>query len=361
MPTLELTRVTKRFRGTAALDALTLRVEEGELMCLLGPSGCGKTTALRIIAGFESVDAGDVRLAGADITRVPPQKRDIGIVFQSYALFPHLTARENIGFGLKMRRQPVDEIDRAVREALRLVRLEGVGERLPRELSGGQQQRVALARAIAIRPRLLLLDEPLSNLDAKLRDEMREEIKRIQRAVGITTVFVTHDQVEALALADRMAVMDRGRIMQVDTPVSVYERPAHPFVASFIGQANLLHGRVVAIEGGLARLETAAGLGVVGPAPGLAVGARAVAVVKSERIALSRMRPPDSPNAVPARVETCSYLGATIQYACTAGAERLIVLEPNRADAETHQPGADVVLTWRATDVLILADEGAGQ
>ena len=361
MPTLELTGVTKRFHGAAALDALTLRVEEGELMCLLGPSGCGKTTTLRIIAGFENVDAGEVHLAGADITQVPPQKRDIGIVFQSYALFPHLTARENIGFGLKMRRKPADEIDRAVREALRLVRLEGVGERLPRQLSGGQQQRVALARAIAIRPRLLLLDEPLSNLDAKLRDEMREEIKRIQRAVGITTVFVTHDQVEALALADRMAVMDRGRIMQVDTPVNVYERPAHPFVASFIGQANLMHGRIVAIDGGLARLETAAGLGVVGPAMGFSVGTRAVAVLKCERIALSRARTLDSPNTVLAQVKTRSYLGANIQYTCTAGEESLMVLEPNRPGAETHQPGADVFLTWHAADVLFLADEGAVQ
>jgi putative spermidine/putrescine transport system ATP-binding protein len=313
---------------------------------------------LRIVAGFEAVDGGDVRLGGADVTRVPSQKRDIGVVFQSYALFPHLTVNENVGFGLKMRGKPAAEIAAAVREALRLVRLDGVGERLPRQLSGGQQQRVALARAIAIQPRLLLLDEPLSNLDAKLRDEMRDEIRRVQRAVGITTVFVTHDQMEALALADRMAIMDRGRIVQVDTPMRIYERPTHPFVAAFIGSANLLRGKVTEVRDELARLDIGGGMALVGAASGVAAGDRGVAVVKSERIVLGTAPGLDTPNAVPATIETRTYLGAIIQYACRAGAERLWVQQPNMPGAALREPGQVLILSWRAADCLILRDAG---
>ncbi len=356
MPTLDLTHVTKRFKGVTALNDISLRVDEGEMMCLLGPSGCGKTTMLRIIAGFEELDAGDVRLAGADITRVPAQKRDIGLVFQSYALFPHMSVNENVGFGLKMRNRPRDEIEKAVREALRLVRLDNVGERLPKQLSGGQQQRVALARAIAIRPQLLLLDEPLSNLDAKLRDEMREEIRRVQKTVGITAVFVTHDQSEALAMADRMAIMDHGLVMQVDTPVNVYERPANAFVASFIGQANLLRGRVVEVRGDMARVETASGISAVGMAGNFTVGSSAVAVVKNERIALAETRPLDTPNAIAARIETRTYLGATIQYLCAAAGEKFGAIQPNLSGGAGYEPGSSVVLSWQPNDCLILQD-----
>lgn len=357
MAHLELSHVIKRYHTTTALHDLSLSVQPGELMCLLGPSGCGKTTTLRIIAGFETADGGDIRLEGQDVTRVPAQKRDIGIVFQSFALFPHLTVNENVGFGLKMRRQEREEIETSVREALRLVRLEGVGGRLPRQLSGGQQQRVALARAIAIRPRLLLLDEPLSNLDAKLRDEMRDEIRRVQRAVGITTVFVTHDQVEALALADRMAIMDQGRIVQVDTPVNVYERPAHPFVASFFGQANLIRGSVTEVQGQLIRFGAANGQQIVGEGSGLPVPTKVIGVIKSERIRITREPPLDCPNALRVRIESRTYLGATIQYRCFASGEKILATEPNAADRGQFDQGSDAFATWRPADCLVLRDE----
>ncbi|MGQ0662408.1 MAG: ABC transporter ATP-binding protein [Pseudomonadota bacterium] len=352
MPSLELRHISKSFGSVQALADLNLKVEQGELMCLLGPSGCGKTTTLRIIAGFEGADAGGLRLDEADITRVPPERRDIGLVFQNYALFPHLTAAENVGFGLKMRRWERQRIATAVEAALKLVRLEGVGERYPRQLSGGQQQRIALARAIAIQPHLLLLDEPLSNLDAKLRVEMREEIHRVQRAVGITTVFVTHDQEEALTLADRMAVMDRGAIVQLGTPYEVYERPTHPFVAGFIGQANLIRGRVEAREGRQVRLVTASGLRVVGEGDGLALGAPAVAVIRHERIALGPA-PADAPNAFLARVEGRTYLGASILYALAVGEERLGTAQASRGGT-IFEPGQMVHISWHAADCLVL-------
>jgi putative spermidine/putrescine transport system ATP-binding protein len=357
MPYLELASVTKHYRSIMALTDLSLNVDAGELMCLLGPSGCGKTTTLRIIAGFESVDRGHVRLGGDDITRVPPQKRDIGVVFQNYALFPHLTVNQNVGFGLAMRNQKRVEIAAAVRETLRLVRLDGVGDRLPRQLSGGQQQRVALARAIAIRPRLLLLDEPLSNLDAKLRDEMRDEIRRVQRAVGITTVFVTHDQIEALALADRMAVMDHGRVVQVDNPVNVYEWPKHPFVASFIGQANLLRGTVTAAQGEHVRFETASSLAIVGVGRAMANGCAVIGVVTSERIRLSRGALLDVANVFPGRIESRTYLGASIHYRCVTSGEKLLATEPNRPDAVLFEPGAPIFVSFLPADCLVLVDE----
>jgi len=354
MAALELIGLRKRYGAVVALHDLTLSVGDGELMCLLGPSGCGKTTTLRMIAGFEAVEAGEVRIAGADVSRVPAQRRDIGVVFQSYALFPHLTVNQNVGFGLKMRRRPRAEIEQAVREALRIVRLADVGERLPRQLSGGQQQRVALARAIAIRPRLLLLDEPLSNLDAKLRDEMREEIRRIQRTVGTTTVFVTHDQLEALALADRMAVMDRGRIVQVGTPTEIYERPADAFVASFIGQANLLHGRVLESDGRTVRFETAGGLTVVGEGARLAAGSAVIGVVKAERVTLGTQAPPDRTNALEGRVDNRTYLGAGLTFVCTVAGERIQANLPNGPEVAALQAGDRVVVQWRVGDCLVL-------
>jgi putative spermidine/putrescine transport system ATP-binding protein len=265
-----------------------------------------------------------------------------------------MTVNENVGFGLKMRRKPRAEIEVAVREALRIVRLDNVGERLPRQLSGGQQQRVALARAIAIRPRLLLLDEPLSNLDAKLRDEMREEIRRIQKTVGITTVFVTHDQLEALAMADRMVVMDHGRIVQVGTPTEVYERPAHPFVAGFIGQANLLRGRALESDGRTVRFRTGGGLVVVGEGAGIQAGAEVVGVVKSERIGLVATPPPDRTNAFEATIDTRTYLGAGLLYACSIGNERLTVARANDPAAAPLQAGDRGIVHWRTVDCLVL-------
>lgn len=240
MPALVLEGLTKRYGAVAAVDGLDLAVAEGEFLCLLGPSGCGKTTTLQMVAGFVEPSAGRILVGAAEVTRIPPAERGLGVVFQSYALFPHMTVAENIAFGLQMRRVPRTEIARRVQEALAGVRLAEFGARYPRQLSGGQQQRVALARALVIRPQALLLDEPLSNLDTRLRDEMQLELRAIHRGAGVTAIMVTHDQSEAMALADRIAIMHAGRIEQVGPPEEVYDRPATAFVAGFLGRTNLL-------------------------------------------------------------------------------------------------------------------------
>ena len=239
-PALQLAALTKRFGTLTAVDAIDLSVAPGEFVTLLGPSGCGKTTTLNMIAGFIVPDAGGIRLQGKAVEQQPPFRRDLGLVFQDYALFPHMTVAENVGFGLRMRRVSRDEMAQRVAQALDLVQLSGLGDRRPLQLSGGQRQRVALARALVIQPAMLLLDEPLSNLDLKLREEMRMEISALQRRLGIATVFVTHDQGEALTMSDRIAVMRQGRIEQIGTPNDIYERPATRFVAGFIGTANLV-------------------------------------------------------------------------------------------------------------------------
>jgi len=255
---VELRGCTRDFGGVRAVDALDLAVCEGELLSLLGPSGCGKTTTLNLIAGFVAPTAGRVIVDGEDVTARPPHQRGLGVVFQSYALFPHMSVFENVAFGLRERRVPAPEIARRVGEALALVRLQGQGERRPRQLSGGMQQRAALARALVYAPRVLLLDEPLAALDRKLREEMRAELREILREVGITTVFVTHDQSEALSLSDRLAVMNEGRIEQLGSPREVYERPATRFVADFIGASSRLRGRASAPD----RVDLGSGMSV---------------------------------------------------------------------------------------------------
>jgi putative spermidine/putrescine transport system ATP-binding protein len=254
MAFLTLDRLTKHFGTHAAVDGLTLAVEKGEFVSLLGPSGCGKTTTLQMIAGFVEPSGGAIKLEGRDLLAVKPAKRGLGIVFQSYALFPHMSVAENVGFGLEM--QGIGKTERAKRvgETLELVGLAAFAGRFPRQMSGGQQQRVALARALVIRPQILLLDEPLSNLDAKLREEMQIELRQIQRTVGTTTILVTHDQAEAMALSDRIVVMNKGRAEQVAAPHEAYERPATPFVANFLGKSNLIDGKAVRPE----RIEFAA-------------------------------------------------------------------------------------------------------
>jgi putative spermidine/putrescine transport system ATP-binding protein len=242
MSHLVLDGLTKRFGGFTAVDAMNLSVERGEFVSLLGPSGCGKTTTLQMIAGFVPVDHGGIRLDGADLVSVAPNKRGLGIVFQSYALFPHMTVAENIAFGLEMRDIARADRDRQTLAAMELVGLKGFADRYPRRMSGGQQQRVALARALVIKPALLLLDEPLSNLDAKLREEMQGELRQIQRSVGTTTILVTHDQHEAMALSDRIVLMNQGRIEQIGAPDQVYDHPSSAFVASFLGKTNVLSG-----------------------------------------------------------------------------------------------------------------------
>ena len=249
-PDVELVGVTKRFGDVAAVDSIDLEVHKGEFLSLLGPSGCGKTTTLRLIAGFERPDEGEVRIAGEDVARLPPYKRDVNTVFQSYALFPHLTVAENVAYGLKQRGLGRSARRKRASEMLELVRLPDFGERKPKQLSGGQQQRVALARALVMSPKVLLLDEPLGALDLKVRRELQIELKRIQRELGITFVYVTHDQEEALAMSNRVAVMNAGRIEQLAAPLEIYDRPATRFVADFIGDTNFVrqNGRVVAVR-----------------------------------------------------------------------------------------------------------------
>ncbi|TKK88740.1 ABC transporter ATP-binding protein [Herbidospora galbida] len=277
--TVELRELRRSFGGTVALDGLSLTIEQGELIAFLGPSGCGKTTALRCVAGFERPDTGAVFIDGADVTRVPANRRDAGMVFQSYSLFPNLNVRDNVAFGLRVRRRPTSERHSRAAELLELVGLGGFGERYPHQLSGGQQQRVALARALALQPKVLLLDEPLSALDAKVRVNLREEIRRLQLELGITTIFVTHDQEEALSVADRVAVLKSGRLEQVAPPAEVYDRPATPFVAEFVGTMNHLPGRVSG--------ETVEVFGHFLPLDGAAPGEEVDVLVRPEAVRVS--------------------------------------------------------------------------
>ncbi|MBI2202150.1 MAG: ABC transporter ATP-binding protein, partial [Armatimonadetes bacterium] len=289
MGTLEIRNLWKSFGDVPAVKGFNLRVEEGEFVALLGPSGCGKTTTLRSIAGFEDVDVGRILIGGRDVTQAPPHTRNTGMVFQNYALFPHMTVFSNVAFGLQMRKVPRQEIRRRVARALETVRLPRFEDRKPHQLSGGQQQRVALARALVIEPEVLLLDEPLSNLDAKLREEMRIEVRQIQKDVGITTVFVTHDQEEALVMSDRMVLMNLGEVVGQGTPIDLFEKPSHPFVASFLGQSNRIEGRVAEVQGPAARVRTSGGMDLRGRGfERLAVGDPVVVFVKCCRI---RMRP----------------------------------------------------------------------
>ena len=303
-----------------ALDGVALDIAPGELLTILGPSGSGKTTLLKVVAGFERPDAGRVRVDGEDITALPPARRDIGMVFQNYALFPHLTVKANVAFPLEMRNVGKAEIERRVGEALALVELAGYEARLPKQLSGGQQQRVALARAIVFNPRVLLLDEPFGALDRKLRETMQLEVRRLQRRLGLTTIFITHDQEEALVLSDRIAVMNKGAIQQVATTTEIYERPANDFVADFVGESNIFHGTVT--EPGVVTLAGGRRLMVNG---GGRVGDRLGVLMRPERFAAS------GANSFAGEVLEAVYLGASfkLRLACIDGLE-LIVRQPAR-------------------------------
>ena len=287
---LELVGLRKTFGEAPVLAGVDLAVRAGEFVSLLGPSGCGKTTTLNLVAGFLVPDGGEVRIDGRSVAGMPPHRRGLGMVFQSHALFPHLTVAENVGFGLRMRGTPRTDAVRQVAEALAMVRLTGLGTRYPWQLSGGQQQRVGLARALSVRPRVLLLDEPLSSLDAKLRREMQVELRALQRQIDVTTLYVTHDQEEALTLSDRIVLMHRGRVEQVGTPEEVYTRPASEFVASFIGEASFLDGSVISVAGSEAQVELRGGgvVTVTRRPGGLRRGARLRLAVRPDRVGLAR-------------------------------------------------------------------------
>jgi putative spermidine/putrescine transport system ATP-binding protein len=301
MARLSLTHLTRRFGSHAAVHDLTLEVQDGELMCLLGPSGCGKTTTLRMIGGFLVPDGGDIQIGGQSVTALPPERRPTAMVFQRYNLWPHMTVAGNIAFGLKLRRIPRDAIDRKIKDVLALVGLPGAAQKYPHQLSGGEQQRVAVARALVLEPQLLLLDEPFSNLDARLRVHMREEVKQLQRKIGITTVFVTHDQEEALTIADRIAVMKDGVLQQVDTPDALYARPQTLFVADFIGTMNLIPAAALPGGGGLAAGSWRFPMGIR-----LSEGAAVTLAVRPEDLVVS-------PQGAPARIRRVINLGHYLQ------------------------------------------------
>ncbi len=340
MAQLTIENLTKKYGDSVVVRDVSLEIPDGEFLVLLGPSGCGKTTTLRMIAGFVAPSSGAVRLAARDITTLPPWHRNAGLVFQSYALFPHMTVNDNVAFGLEMRKIAAADITKRVAQALDLVRLGHLGERYPRQLSGGQQQRVALARALAIRPDVLLLDEPLSNLDAKLRQDVRVEIRELQRRLGLTTVMVTHDQEEALTMADRLVVMAEGAVRQVGSQRDLYGRPIDRFVADFVGRSTFLEGRVTGVK----TFETASGLKIsctdtaqVGPAS---------MALRPERLTLGA-NAASLANNFSGTVEFVSYLGAALDvHVKLTAADRVIVQTANRPDGMVPTIGDQVQLGW---------------
>jgi spermidine/putrescine transport system ATP-binding protein len=360
-PDVRLIELTKRFREIVAVDAISLDIQIGEFFSLLGPSGCGKTTTLRMIGGFELPTSGRIELRGRDVTLETPERRPVNMVFQSYALFPHLSVFDNVAFGLRRRKVPDADVRRRVGAALELVRLTGYDRRGPGELSGGQQQRVALARALVCEPTVLLLDEPLGALDLKLRRQLQVELKRVQVEVGITFVYVTHDQEEALALSDRIAVMNGGRIEQLGTPEELYDRPATRFVADFIGTTNLLAGTVVSVAGDGAVLELEAGGRCVVGADGLAPGAAVEIAVRPEALELVP-RPAGDPGGagganagswLRGMIEQSAYLGTSISYQVrTDGGPRVVASVPRMHGRLAT--GTPVEVRWRSADALVL-------
>ncbi|QJE95111.1 ABC transporter ATP-binding protein [Luteolibacter luteus] len=353
MDAIRADSIVKQFGTVRALDGVTVEVAAGELFFLLGASGCGKTTLLRCIAGLETPTSGTISFGGKDVTQLPPHKREAAMVFQSYALWPHLNVERNVAFGLEERKVDKAEVRRRVGEALELVHLNGMGERGIDQLSGGQQQRVALARALVVRPKCLLLDEPLSNLDAKLRIEMRREIRRIVKEGGLTGIYVTHDQEEALSMADRMAIMNRGRIEQLGTAEEVYRNPRTPFVSGFIGETNLLRGNVIEVRGEYAMIDTSAGPLVGRVTLPEWVPSHGEQVLLSVRPEAWRMDSGVRENSISGKIVDRSYLGQRIQYLVqtATGPQQVVELNP----LVVRDPGETIVhLSARHADVVVL-------
>lgn len=359
---LELVGLSKKFGSTLAVDDVSLTMPEGEFLTLIGPSGCGKTTTLRMIAGFVTPTSGEVRVKGEDISGRPPYLRNTGMVFQNYALFPHMTVYENIAYGLKIRSYSEQTIRQNVREALDTVKLPGLEERYPKQLSGGQQQRVALARALVIQPAILLFDEPLSNLDLKLRQQMRSEIKAIQRRVGITTMYVTHDQGEALVMSDRLAVMNKGRVVQVGSPTEVYEKPKTRFVAEFIGEANYIEGTVLRSDSSGVETKIDGQVVFAPPDTALRENEKVGVCVRPERIQVYRGR--ESPatgerNALRGTVEEVVYVGSIVRYQVRLDRSKMVVDRMVASVDNLCAVGETVVVQWSdANTILLPADTG---
>jgi spermidine/putrescine transport system ATP-binding protein/putrescine transport system ATP-binding protein len=357
---VNIANVSKRFGGTLAVDQVTLAIRQGEFFSLLGPSGCGKTTLLRMLGGFAFPDAGAIVLDGEDITAAPPNKRPTNMVFQSYAIFPHLNVRDNIAYGLRNPRLSAAERDARVDEALAMIRLTGYGARRAHELSGGERQRVALARALVKRPKLLLLDEPLGALDKRLREAMQIELRQLQREVGITFLFVTHDQEEALSMSDRIAVMEKGRVLQVADPKTLYETPATREIAGFIGTMNFFAGRVTAIARGTATVETAAlkrlPVALASQTP-FDVGARVLVAIRPEKFILSRESAGEMP--VQGRLLAAAYLGDRSHFQVKIeGADVPVVVSMQNvaiSDGRRFEPNETVYLRWGPEAPILLA------
>jgi len=363
-PAVELVDLHKTYGSAVAVGGINLTVEPGEFLTLLGPSGCGKTTTLSMIAGFVEPTSGSIRLGGRSVEKLPPFRRDIGLVFQDYALFPHMDVATNVGFGLRMRHVEKKEAARRVAEALELVQLGHLGNRRPAALSGGQRQRVALARALVIRPAVLLLDEPLSNLDLKLREEMRLEISAVQRRTGITTVLVTHDQGEALAVSDRIAVMRAGRVEQVGKPGEIYESPATRFVAEFIGSMNFLPGEALADAhaGQTCAVRTAHGVvegKVASSADGIARGSSVSVAVRPERLRVVEQAPSDG-LMIEAKIEQFVYLGSKTELHARSASGTLYLLEhANDGLRQSYAAGDIIRMTAAKADLLLFPDSGS--
>jgi multiple sugar transport system ATP-binding protein len=353
---IRLENVTKIYGNVVAVDHANIDIEHGEFFTIIGPSGCGKTTTLRIIAGFEVPEEGKIYFDDRDVTFVKPYERNTAMVFQNYSLWPHMTVYDNIAYGLRLRKVPEDDIRRRVKQVLDLVDLHGLENRYPLQLSGGQQQRVALARALVVEPSVLLLDEPLSNLDAKLRLEMREELRNLQKRLGITTVYVTHDQLEALSMSDRIAVMNKGKVLQIGTPEELYMRPKSLFVAGFLGRSNLVRGKVVTTRDGLVEVYIPTikeSLLAVGDN----VSGEVMVVMRPESFRLSSRDEMGKPNTFEAKVESSMFLGDKREVRVRVGEEKLVIYLPPEARADTGHTIYISIPTERVMVLPIIEEE----
>ncbi|WP_313430751.1 ABC transporter ATP-binding protein [Siminovitchia terrae] len=357
---VEVKGAIKRFGSNTVLDGINLEVKKGELLTLLGPSGCGKSTTLNLIAGFLDADEGDVYIKGNKVTNVPPYKRDLGMVFQTYSLFPHMTVYENLDFGLKLRKVAKSDKQKKISRALELVKMAGLENRYPRELSGGQRQRVAIARALVVEPELLLLDEPLSNLDAKLRHELRAEIKRLQKEIGVTTIFVTHDQEEALSMSDRVVVMNAGRIEQISSPTAIYNHPETEFVFQFIGKSNSFDGKVASIDGRKISVKVGDDIthvdvgNIMGTDKDCKPGDEVKLYIRPEKMKIATA--PDSSQSSldfhKATITQINYLGTTWEVDVLLHGKPLQILTP--AFDATRQTGNEVYVGWSPANMMLL-------